>query len=61
MMFCDDERRCLVQLSLYNDEELLLRRLAAAEGVAPATLALDDNCREPWLAEGSFMHLDQAG
>ena len=83
-MFCDDERRCLVQLSLHNDEELLLRCLAAAEGVAPATLAhevlleglrglveeyggldalpmLDDNSREPWLAEGCFMHLDQAG
>ena len=35
----DDERRCLVQLSLHKDEEMLLRRLAAAEGVAPATLA----------------------
>jgi hypothetical protein len=39
MMFCDDERRCLVQLSLYQDEEMLLRRLAEAEGLAPATLA----------------------
>jgi hypothetical protein len=83
MMFCDDERRCLVQLSLHNDEELL-RCLAAAEGVEPATLAhevlieglrclledyggldtlptLDERSQEPWLAEGCFMHLDQAG
>jgi hypothetical protein len=35
----DDERRCLVQLSLAQEEATLLRRLAAAEGVAPATLA----------------------
>jgi hypothetical protein len=35
----DEERRCLVQLSLHRDEEMLLRCLAAAEGVAPATLA----------------------
>jgi hypothetical protein len=84
MMLCDDDRRCLVQLSLYNDEELLLRRLAAAEGMALATLAhevlleglcclleeyggldalptLDDNSREPWFAEGCFLHLDEAG
>ena len=35
----DDELGCLVQLSLYKDEAMLLRRLAAAEGVAPATFA----------------------
>jgi hypothetical protein len=35
----DDERRCLVQLSLYRDEQILLRRLAAAAGVEPARLA----------------------
>jgi hypothetical protein len=28
----DDERCCLVQLSLYRDEQILLRRLAAAAG-----------------------------
>ena len=73
-----------MQLSLYNDEELLLRCLAAAEGVAPASLAhevlleglrglldeyggldalpaLDDGRQGPWLAEGRFMHLDEAG
>ena len=35
----DDERCCLVQLSLYRDEQILLRRLAAAAGVEPARLA----------------------
>jgi hypothetical protein len=83
-MTMNDEPRCLVQLSLDLEEESLLRCLAAAEGVAPATLAhevlleglrclledyggldvlptLDDSSREPWLAEGCFMHLDQAG
>ena len=34
-----DELGCLVQLSLYKDEAILLRRLAAAEGMAPATFA----------------------
>jgi hypothetical protein len=38
-MTMDDERRCLVQLSLYRDEQILLRRLAVAAGVEPATLA----------------------
>jgi hypothetical protein len=38
-MTMNDEPRCLVQLSLYHDEEMLLRCLAAAEGVAPASLA----------------------
>jgi hypothetical protein len=83
-MTMNDEPRCLVQLSLYHDEEMLLRCLAAAEGVAPASLAhevlveglrglveeyggldalptLDDSSQEPWLAEGCFVHLDQAG
>jgi hypothetical protein len=83
-MMMDGERRCLVQVSLDLEEEMLLRCLAAAEGLAPARLAhevlieglrclledyggldalpmLDDNSREPWLAEGCFMHLDQAG
>jgi hypothetical protein len=80
----DDERRCLVQLSLYRDEQILLRRLAAAAGVEPARLAhevlleglrglvaeyggldalpmLDDGSQEPWIAEGRFIHLDEAG
>jgi hypothetical protein len=35
----DGERRCLVQLSLHQDEEMRLRCLAAAAGVEPATLA----------------------
>ena len=35
----DDEPGCLVQLSLYKDEAMLLRRLAAAEGVEPAVFA----------------------
>ena len=83
-MTMDDERRCLVQLSLDAEEESLLRCLAEAEGLAPATLAhevllegmrclledyggldalpmLDDRSQEPWLAEGRFIHLDQAG
>jgi hypothetical protein len=34
-----DERRWLVEVSLYQDEEVLLRRLAGAEGVEPAVLA----------------------
>ena len=80
----DDELGCLVQLSLYKDEAILLRRLAAAEGMAPATFAhevlleglrglvaeyggldalpmLDDGSQEPWIAEGRFIHLDEAG
>jgi hypothetical protein len=80
----NNERRCLVQLSLDLEEQSLLRCLAAAEGVAPATLAhevlieglrclldeyaglgalptLDDSSCGPWLAEGCFTHLDQAG
>jgi hypothetical protein len=83
-MTMDEERRCLVQLSLYHSEQVLLRRLAVAAGVEPATLAhevlaeglrglledyggldalpaLDDGRQEPWLAEGRFMHLDEAG
>jgi hypothetical protein len=83
-MTMNNERRCLVQLSLDLEEQSLLRCLAAAEGVAPATLAhevlmealrrlqeayggvdalppLDDNSQEPWLAEGRFIHLDEAG
>lgn len=35
----NNERRCLVQISLDLEEESLLRCLAAAEGVAPASLA----------------------
>ena len=35
----DDERCCLVQLSLYRDEQILLRRLAAAAGLEPAVFA----------------------
>jgi hypothetical protein len=38
-MTMDDERRCLVQLSLYRNEQILLRRLAVAAGVEPARLA----------------------
>jgi hypothetical protein len=83
-MTMNDEPRCLVQLSLDLEEESLLRCLATAEGVAPATLAhevlleglrclldeyegldalatLDDRSQEPWLAEGRFIHLDEAG
>jgi hypothetical protein len=55
MMFCDDERRCLVQLSLYHDEAMLLRCLAAAEGVAPASLAHE------LLVEGLRCLLDEYG
>jgi hypothetical protein len=38
-MTMDDERRCLVQLSLDLEEERLVRCLAGAARVEPASLA----------------------
>jgi hypothetical protein len=38
-----------------------LRHLQEAYGGVDALPLLDDSSREPWLAEGCFMHLDEAG
>jgi hypothetical protein len=38
-----------------------LRGLLDEYGGLDALPMLDDNSREPWLAEGCFLHLDHAG
>jgi hypothetical protein len=61
----DGERRCLVQVSLYQ-EEVLLRRLAAAEGVEPASWRhrrkqRERSCQREWPLASSPRAVSGAG